>query len=44
MLIWTIRVNQLIPTKIDVRSVRKLYLITYSQADVGRFPTKDGHL
>ena len=26
--------------KIDVRSVRKLYLITYSQADVGRFPPR----
>ena len=26
--------------KIDVRSVRKVYLITYSQADVVRFPTR----
>ena len=26
--------------KIDVRSVRKLYLITYSQADVVRFPPR----
>ena len=26
--------------KIDVRSVRKLYLITYSQADVGCFPPR----
>ena len=34
MLIWTIR------DKIDVPSVRKLYLIIYSQADVGRFPPR----
>ena len=26
--------------EIDVRSVRKVYLITYSQADVVRFPTR----
>ena len=26
--------------KIDVWSVRKLYLITYSQKDVGRFPPR----
>ena len=27
--------------EINVRSVRKVYLITYSQADVERFPTRD---
>ena len=27
--------------EINVRSVRKVYLITYSQADVGRFPMRD---
>ena len=27
--------------EINVRSVRKVYLITYSQVDVERFPTRD---
>ena len=27
--------------EINVRSARKVYLITYSQADVERFPTRD---